>query len=176
MPGSIVATGRGKQDNVRDIGSVRSVGEVRYQARLGTVGEVRYGARQGTIGEVRYQARLGTINALSSSHKTLLGTISKHTAVGSHYPGSWEDVSRYRVKTYHVLSSLAGSLFLVGGVTGTGPSTGFTGTMYKVDLEAGTTLTASFTESIQYVRAIVRTGSVGSGKGTLRLARSFRSL
>ncbi len=182
MPGSITATGVGGRDNWRNIGSVSHInrlermGSIDTIGRIGTlnkIGSIDYIAR---IGSLSYQAALGTVNGLAFSPKRLLGTNSVHTATGSTYTGSWEDIAKYRTKTYQVFSSMGGSLHIVTGAVGTGPSTGFTGTAYKLRIGAGSAASASFTESFSFARANIRSGSVGSGKGTLRLTRSFRSI
>ena len=125
----------------------------------------------GSLGGVRIIGTLG--RARPTTAKRLLGTNSLHTAVGSHYVGSWEDVSPFLTKTYAILSSKHGSLFLVTGALGTHQQ-GLTGTTYRVQLGAGSMQATSFTDAFQWARPIVRIGSTGSGKGTLRLVRNFQ--
>ena len=153
---------------VGHLGSLAGVGTLRY---LGTAGRVQYVNRLGTVGELRTIGTLG--RARPSIAKRLLGTNALHTAAGSHYPGSWEDISQFRTKTYSVWSSQHGSLYIITGALGTYQQ-GLTGTTYSVQLPSGSFEAASFTEVFQWARAIIRIGSTGSGKGTVRLARNFQ--
>ena len=139
-----------------------------YPSRQVAVGTVRY---TGTIGRVH---RVGSIvgGSLTTSSRRWAGTQlwdRIHTGAGSTYLGSWQYVGNFYVKTVAVVSTQAGSLFMVVGATGTGP-TRLTGTLTRVDLGQGTYHTASFTEALQYMRPIVRVGSIGSGKGSLSVA------
>lgn len=152
-----------------------TLARVSYVSRLGTMpgtfSRISYVARTGTvpgtIQRVAYTARVGTVG-----ERTFGGTAlwnNRHIGVGSTYVGSWQYIAPYYMKTISVLSTLAGSIFLVVGATGTGPTRN-TGTLNKTDLGAGTFASLSFTEHYQYIRPIVRTGSVGSGKGSLSVS------
>lgn len=157
---------------VRRVGTVGALGTVRY-IQAGSLGRV---ARIGTVGRANVTgsiARLGSLMARQTATKRLLGTNQLHVGAGSVVLGSWEDSSPFLTKTYGIVSTMAGSLFVIGGMSGTFLQ-GLTGTAYKVDLAAGTFAVVSFSEAFQYVRTIVRVGSVGSGKGTLRLQRNFQ--
>lgn len=163
----------GTIEHILAVGTLRYIGTVQRVGRIGTVqriGTVRY-IQAGSFG---YAGQLGTLNTRAQSRKSLLGTTRLHSASGSTYIGSWEEVSRYRTKTYGINASQGGSLFIIGGMLGTGPSS-LTGTAYRSRIGAGTFVTNSFTEQFQFTRAIVRSGSFGSGKGTIRLARAFQA-
>ena len=142
------------------IGTLRgTIQRVAYVARTGTV--------PGTIQRVNYVGRLGTVGQREFGGTAMWN--NRHTAVGSTYVGSWQYIAPYYMKTISVLSSLAGSIFVVVGATGTGPTRN-TGTLNRTDLGGGSFASLSFTEHYQYVRTIVRTGSVGSGKGSLSVS------
>ena len=155
----------GTIEHILVMGTLHYTGTLR---KVGIVGTVRH---VGTIAKVD---RVGTVAARLTDGKVLIGTSKVHSAVGSRYTGSWEDISRFHVKSYQVLSTLAGSLYIMGGARGTSPG-GLVGTMYQMKLRTDQFETFSFREDFQYSRAIVRTGSVAPGKGTLRLARNFQS-
>jgi hypothetical protein len=173
----------GEGANIPRLGTVSRMGTLGQVTRLGSVGRVGSVVRVGTIGRVNvigsarisagsvgrvgYVGRTGTLGERSFAGSTLWDR--RHTAVGSTYVGSWQYIAPYYVKTIAVLSSMAGSAFIIVGATGTGP-TRQTGTLNRTDLGAGTFASLSFTEQYQYVRPIIRVGSVGSGKGSLSVS------
>lgn len=157
------------------LGSLGSVGRVTYVARVGSVGRIvgtsPVSVKSGTLTSLM---RLGSLaqGSITIARRNFAGTViwdRRHAGVGSTYVGSWQYIGPYRVKTVVVRSSLAGSLFIVLGPTGTGIGNN-TGTYNSTDLGAGTYHPVSFTEAFAYMRPIVRTGSVGSGKGTLTVS------
>lgn len=154
----------GTIEHINAVGTLRYVGTLR---QVGRVGSINY------AGTLRKVERVGTIAARLTDGAVLLGSSKIHSAVGSRYIGSWEDISRFRVKSYQVLSTLSGSLYIMGGARGTSIG-GLVGTMYQVKLKTNAFETFSFREDFRFARAIVRTGSVVPGKGTLRLARNFQ--
>jgi len=79
----------------------------------------------------------------------------KSTARGTCYMGSWRDISRWRVKTLTLRSSMSGSLDIMTAMvnpTGRGshPSTG---TYYTSRIEEGSYTTKSFEEALGWARA-----------------------
>ena len=155
----------GTIEHINAIGTLNYAGTLR---RVGIVGTLNF------AGTLRKVERVGTIGARLTDGKVLLGSSKIHSAVGSRYIGSWEDISRFRVKSYQVLSTLAGSLYIMGGARGTNTG-GLVGTQYQVNLKTDQLESFSFREDFQFARAIVRAGSVAPGKGTLRLARNFQA-
>ena len=155
----------GTIEHILAVGTLNYVGTLR---KVGIVGTVRY------VGTLRKVERVGTIGARLTDGAVLLGSSKIHSAVGSRYIGSWEDISRFRVKSYQVLSTLGGSIYIMGGARGTSIG-GLVGTMYQVKLRTSQFETFSFREDFQFARAIVQAGSVAPGKGTLRLARNFQA-
>ena len=175
---------------VSRVGTVKSLGSIAQLARAGTVQDViRLGTVKrvlnigsvGRLGTVRYLqagslgkiSRVGSITRMESlgtlSSRQATGTVFSdrvHTAVGSVVVSPWVDVYRFVTKSFAVKNTLGGSVHIISGFRGTGVGGG-TGTYYSQRIGGGTYTMLSLTESIQFLRAITRSGSVGSGKGSL---------
>ena len=95
---------------------------------------------------------------------------NRHIAAGSLYVGSWDGTTAYARKAMYARSSMGGSLHVIYSMSGTsGP---FTGTLSSSRLGPGSSFLTSFEHPVRFVRAAVRVGDTGSGKGTLSAAIS----
>ena len=95
---------------------------------------------------------------------------NRHVGAGSVYMGSWYGVAVHRRKSVYARSSMGGSLHVIYSMSGTsGP---FTGTLSSSRLGPGSSFLTSFEHPVRFVRAAVRVGDTGSGKGTLSAAIS----
>ncbi len=173
--GSIGSVGRvsyvPRVGSIGRIGSIGSIGRVGYVPRVGSLGRVE----SGSLGRIAYVGRTGTIGAHAWYKGGSVGASQWdriHTGKGSTYVGSWVNIERFRTKTFAVRSTVSGTLSLVTGIVGSGP-TGITGTYAQMRLGVGSYVALSFTEAMRFVKPIVTVGSVGSGKGTLSLAAAF---
>lgn len=151
----------------RRIGTVPRIGSVRY---IGTVNRLG-GGYLGTVGRIG-TAHVGTVSTIQKGMELTTRSLRYSAlAEGSTWVGSWQHVGSFRTKTIHIsgrgtpMGGGIGSMAIVAGLHGT--ERWRTGT-YLGLVRIGSPSWFSFTESIRYVRPVVRKS--GTYRGTISVS------